>query len=63
MQRNRGEINGQPTGELDPALHSIEKLGNIGMAGVERGVGVDHADDRSREGIFTVAESFDEDFS
>lgn len=63
MQGNGGEINGQAPRELHPALDGVDELRDRGVAGVEGGVGVDHADDGSREGVLAVPEGFDEDFA
>lgn len=63
MQADGGELDGEAAGEVDAALDGFEELGDVGVAGVEAGVGVDDADDGPGEGVFRVAEGFDEDFA
>jgi hypothetical protein len=63
MDANRREIHREPAIELDPALDGFDELRDIAVARVETGVRVHDADDRAGEGVFAVAERFDEDFA
>ena len=63
MDTNSREINRKSSIELHAALHSIDELRNVGVAGVKAGICVYDADYRSGECIFGVAKGFDENFA
>lgn len=63
MDANCGEVYSEAPAKLNTTLDSLDELRNIGVARIETGVGVDDAYDRPRQGVFTVAERFDEDLA
>lgn len=63
MDTDRRKIHREPSIELDPALDGFDELRDIAVARVETRVRVHDADDGAGEGVFTVAERFDEDFA
>ena len=48
---------------MDASFGGFDELWCVAMAWIEAGIGVDDADYGSGESFFTVAKSFDEDFS
>lgn len=63
MQTDGREIDGETAAQLNSPLDSVDELGNVGMTWVEARVGVDDANDWTKEGIFTVAHGLDEELS
>ena len=63
MDTDRGKVQRQAAAQLHAPLCRLDELRHIGMAGVEGGVGVDDADDGTREGILAVSEGLDEDLA
>lgn len=63
MQTDCREVHRQPSTKLYASLDGIDQLWDIGVARIEAGVGVDNADDWSRESIFTIPKGFDKDFT
>ena len=63
MDTDSRKVNRKPPIELHAALHSVNKLRDVGVAGVEAGVCIHNTDYGSGECVFSVAEGFDEDFA
>ena len=63
MHTNCRKVDGQTSMEIDATFDGFDELGDVGMAGVEAGVGVDDAYDGSRKSVFAVAGGFYEGFA
>ena len=60
MQADGGEDHGQRAGKHDPALHRLDDLGHIAVAGVEIAMGIGDADDGPVQRIVGIAGGLDE---
>jgi hypothetical protein len=63
MDANSGKLHGETSIELDPTLHGLDQLWDIGVARVEARVCINDAYDRSGECIFAIAHGLDEDLA
>ena len=63
MNTNRRKVHRKPSIELNPTLDGFDKLRDIAVARIETRIRVHDSDDGTGEGIFAVAERFDEDLA
>ena len=63
METDSWELNSESTMQLNASLDCFYELRYVCMARVESGTCVDDADDRSRQCIFAIPGSFDEDLA
>ena len=60
MQADGGKDHGQRAGEHDPALHRLDDLGHIAVAGIEIAMGIGDADDGPVQRVVGIAGGLDE---
>ena len=61
--RDGGEKHGQAASKHDAALHALDEVGNVAVAGVVVAESVGDTDDRALQGIVGVAHRLDERFA
>jgi hypothetical protein len=57
---DRREVHRQSAGEHHAALHRLDELRRVAVAGIERAARIDDANDRTRERVVRVARALDE---